>query len=289
MTQAAPAAISVGQRVQPASAVRLGCGVALVATAVYLLTANGHLLGQDQEYFYRMARSLALEGSFAVEPQVIGERELAGGRGTDGRFYAQYAPGLPTVLAPLVLAGRALAGPLRGLRAQYQWPYQDDGDLAARVLVSYFNGPVTGATAGLLAVLVVGLGYPKQAGLVAGFAYAFATPAWGQARAVFAEPLQGLLILACVLLLLGATHLRALLGGTALALAVLVKLTAGIALPALLLLPDSRGRALWRTPATVALILAPIAGALVLHGVYNAARFGTPLATGYTTGGGGRA
>src|SRR6476660_7087512 len=45
---------------------RLAAGVFLVTLAMYVLTANGHLQGQDQEYYYRMAQSLALKRSFAV-------------------------------------------------------------------------------------------------------------------------------------------------------------------------------------------------------------------------------
>jgi hypothetical protein len=54
-----------------------------------------------------------------------------------------------------------------------------------------------------------------------------------------------------------------------------------------LLLPDARGRALWRTPALAALVVIPVLGAYALHGVYNAERFGDWLATGYSTGFGG--
>src|SRR6266498_2036358 len=183
------------------STMRFGWGVFLLILALYLLSANGHLLGQDHEYFYRMARSLARDGSFAVEP--LGLRE-AGSRGVDGRFYAQYAPGLPVALAPFVLVAHHLTGPAASLRPKYLWRHQDEADLAARVLVSYFNVPVTAATAALLALLVVRLGYSVGAGVFAAVAFALATLAWGHARIIFAEPLQGLLLLISYMVLLYA-------------------------------------------------------------------------------------
>ena len=86
------------------SAQRLCWGIFLVSLAAFLLTAGVRLLGQDQEYYYRMARAIALVRSFAVEPLVVGGTEVSGARGPDGRFYAQYAPGLPLALAPVLLA-----------------------------------------------------------------------------------------------------------------------------------------------------------------------------------------
>src|SRR5207302_8141589 len=84
---------------------KLAIGAALFVLAIYLITASGHLAGQDQEYFYRMARSISRHGSFAIEPLSQLERELAGTRGREGRFYAQYAPGFPVLIAPFVFLG----------------------------------------------------------------------------------------------------------------------------------------------------------------------------------------
>jgi hypothetical protein len=270
-----------------ATARRLYGGIFLLTLAIYLLTASGHLLGQDQEYFYRMARSLALEQSFAIEPLVFQGRELAGGRGNDGRFYPQYAPGLSVALAPLALLGRGLAGPMEALRQRYEWGADDLADLGARFLVSYFNAPISAATAALLSVLAVRLGYSARAACFTALVFALATFAWGQARAVFAEPLQTLLLLLAVLLLLRATPRGALLAGASLAAALLVKLTSVLVLPALLLLPDATGRPLWRTPRLLALLLGPVLVGIAAQAAYNLARFGSPLATGYSTGGGG--
>src|SRR5438067_5673181 len=144
----------------PRSALRIAVGLTLFVQAVYLLSANGHLHGQDQECFYRMARSIARERTFAIEPLVFQNRELGGARGRDNLFYAQYAPGLPIALAPLVLVGDRMREVMSGFAADYVWLQEGKADIAPRVLVSYFDVLVSPITAGLLFLLVIRLGYP---------------------------------------------------------------------------------------------------------------------------------
>jgi hypothetical protein len=266
----------------PRSALRVALGLVLFVQALYLLSASGHLRGQDQEYFYRMACSIAREHTFAIEPLVLNNRELAGARGRDGKFYAQYAPGLPLLLAPIVLLGDKISEHLPRLKANYQWPHQDDQDIAPRILISYFNIPVTAVTAGLLTLLVTRLGYPIGAGIFAGLSFAVSSFAWGQARIIFAEPLQGLFLLAGGLLLLRATPAQALLGGCMLALAILVKITSILALPAFLLLPNEHGELLCRRRSTLVALIVPVVISLGAYGWYNWIRFGGLTATGYS-------
>ena len=78
----------------------------------------------------------------------------------DGQFYTQYSPGLPLVLAPLVVVGRALAGPFETLRPAYRWINEGRADLASRVVVSYFNVPITAASAALMSRLALQTGLP---------------------------------------------------------------------------------------------------------------------------------
>src|SRR5437762_7597540 len=80
--RAAPA-VATTAPLAPVATRRLCWGIFLVLQAIYLLTANGHLLGQDQEYYYRTARALVLERSFAIEP--LGDPVESGGWGVDGR------------------------------------------------------------------------------------------------------------------------------------------------------------------------------------------------------------
>jgi hypothetical protein len=178
----------------PRSALRVAVGLFLFVQAVYLLAATCHVRGQDQEYYYRIARSIAREHTFAIEPLVFQNKELAGARGRDGLFYAQYAPGLPIALVPLVLAGDRMKELMSGFAANYFWFHKSEGDIGPRVVASYFNILISAITVGLLTLLVVQLGYPVSAAFFTGLSLAVSTFAWGQARIVFVEPLQGLLL-----------------------------------------------------------------------------------------------
>src|SRR5947208_14591510 len=91
---------------------RLCWGVFLVLSAVYLLTANGHVLGQDQEYYYRTARALVLERSFAIEP--LGDPVESGGWGGDGAVFSQKSPALAVGPAAPVGLGGPPGGPAAG-------------------------------------------------------------------------------------------------------------------------------------------------------------------------------
>jgi hypothetical protein len=264
---------------------RLGWGVFLLALAVYLVTANGHLLGQDQESFYQVAQAIAVDHTFAIAPSDPGVVGGSGYLGRDGRRYSGYAPGWSVALAPLVLYGRALSGLMVTLRPHFPWPADNSADLGSRFLVSYANVFITAASTALLALLVFRLGYSAAASAFVALTFAFATPAWAHARILFVEPLQGLLVLLAVLLLLRCRSSSALLGGTSMALAILVKSTSIVALPGLLLLPDSDGRLLWRTPRRAALVLGPVALGVALYGLYNFLCFGNPLQTGYSMAG----
>ena len=61
----------------PRSALRVAVGLFLFVQAVYLLAATCHVRGQDQEYYYRIARSIAREHTFAIEPLGFQNKELA--------------------------------------------------------------------------------------------------------------------------------------------------------------------------------------------------------------------
>jgi len=236
----------------------------------------------EPEYYYRISRFLAREHTFAIEPLVFQNKELADSRGRDGLFYAQYAPGLPIALVPLVLAGDRMKELMSGFAANYFWFYKSEGDIGPRVVASYFNILISAITVGLLTLLVVQLGYPVSAAFFTGLSLAVSTFAWCQARLVFFEPLQGLLFVAASLLLLRATRARSLMGGCRLALAILVKITSILALPAFLLLPNERGELLYRRRSTLVGLIVPVAIGLGAYGWYNWIRFGSFTAIGYS-------
>lgn len=259
--------------------------MALIATGLYLLTASGHLLGQDEEYYYRMARSVARDHSFAIEPLVFRNIEIAGARGEDGSFYAEYAPGLPVALAPLVLLGDGINALPLDLVSRYVWLQEGERDIAPRIAVSYFNIPVVGLITALLILIIIGLGYSRFAAGFVGAGFALSTFALGQARMIYPEPLQTLFILTAWLLMSRGSTKAALVAGCALGCGILVKLTTVLALPALLLLPDERAIMVWRRPWHIIAIVLPLIGALAVYAWYNYNRFGSFIATGYSTSG----
>jgi hypothetical protein len=264
------------------SGIRPVVGVIFLALAFYIFSASGHLTGQDQEYFYRTARAIARDHTFAIEPITLRDIELAGTRGREGKFYAQYAPGLPVALAPLVRLADKLQPPVANILPSYRWPFHNAADIAPRMFVSYFNIPITALTAGLLTLLVIRLRYSIGAAIFIGLAFALSTFAWGQARILFVEPLQTFLLLGACVLLIDRSPIHAAIAGCALAAATLVKLPSILALPAFLLVPDEEGVVLWRRPPKILALVIPLAIGLVAYAWHNWSRFGSAMATGYT-------
>lgn len=232
-----------------------------------------------------MARSLAREHTFAIEPLIFNNTELAGRRGRDGRFYAEYAPGLPLALSPLVILGNAMRSSAAKFASRYLWLHEGDDDVLPRIFVSYFDIFIVALTAGLLMLLATRLGYSFSAAVFVGAVFALSTFAWGQARIINPEPLQTFLIISTVLLTLRAPTRRCFIGGCALGFALLVKMTSVLVLPAVLMLRDEREIPIWRQPARVTVVLAPVICAFAIYAWYNYSRFGNFLTTGYNISG----
>ena len=258
-------------------------GLTLLVAGVYLLTASGHLDGQDQEYYYRMARSLAQEKTFSIEPLVYNNTEIAGARGRDGRFYPQYAPGLPVALSPLVILADTIPRANSDFAPRYAWLHQSNSDVIARIFVSYFDVLATALSVGLVVLFLMRLGYSSFVALCISAAFALSTFAWGQARIVNPEPLQTCLFLAAALLVLRGSTKALIIAGCALGFAVLVKITSVVALPMLFLLCGTADLPVWRRPARAVAIITPVLGALAIYAAYNYSRFGGFFDTGYNS------
>ena len=225
-----------------------------------------------------MARAMAREKSFAIQPLVFQGTELAGRRGRDGNFYGQYAPGLPVAMAPLIVLADLAQSSAAAFESNYHWQRDRSDDVLERIFVSYFDIACVAVTAGLLSLLVKLLGYSKRAAIFIGGTFAVSTLAWGQARIINPEPFQGLLVVAAVFFTVKATTKRAFIGGCALGLGVLVKLTSILALPAVLLLPNY-GRAPISTKAKMmAAVVLPVFAAFAQSGnrIFRPAVFNRP-------------
>jgi hypothetical protein len=243
-------------------AARVARWTAIGAFSLYLATGGGRIVGSDEVTMFEVARAL-LAGHVAVP-------EGATLQGRDGRFYSKNAAGQAVLALPLVALGAA-AG-----RAAHLPP--EKRALAERAVTSVFNAAVTAVLLGVLVYTAIGFGAGAPAAVAAALLLGFATPVWVYAKSFMAEPLQAL----GLLLALGGAG-RVLLGDRGAAriagVGALIAISAKLSmLPlALCCLTPLLGApfATWGWP------VAGVALALLGHGAYDVARFGTPFETGY--------
>lgn len=274
----------------------------MVSLVVYALTAYGGVRSPDGEAVYRVAESLALRGTFAVDRE-LDWRGFGLSRGRDGHLYSIFGPLPSLVQAPFVALADALLGPtpaagtavpfgpsfhvgdglpaaLRGERPADPRPH------VLRFAASWANVLAAAAAVVVFFQLARRLAGDGTAAVAVALLFAFGSLAWPYAGSDFSEPLATLLALLGLGLLarsdpgLGppvrpdATFPA----GLALGLSVLAHLTSVLFVPFLALYAWTRGRraaALGRFAAGLAVPLAAL-------GLYNAARFGSPLETGRT-------
>jgi len=174
------------------------------------------------------------------------------------------------------------------------------GDFATKAVVSFTNAPITAGACLVLAAIVQRLGVPRRQAATLALVYGTCTLAWPYAKTFFSEPLTALLLLLAFWALLhvressatqtphtageGADHGNLWIAGAmvALGLAVLTRETTVIVLPLFMLYLGAR---LGTRPDKIRrLVVASLTLTLCLVGVavWNAARFGSPLATGYS-------
>jgi hypothetical protein len=266
-----PAARHVESRDGARLRVRIGAAAALLGLSVLaalLLVVPGTLNGTDGRSMLQVTSSIVERDDVTVSPSY-------GVRGLHGRWYSKYGPGQSLAAVPLYLAGRALAP----LLPPYYRP--EAPSMAASLLPTL----ATALTVTLLVLAATELGASARGALALGLVYAVATPAAIYALQWFSEPLTAVAVLAAFYLLVREraypTTWRALLAGAALAVAVATRLEALLFAPPLVLyalLPAGR-----RSARATAMLL-PLGAVLVALGVYDAARFGSPLETGYGKG-----
>jgi hypothetical protein len=226
---------------------------------VYLATASFRIDTIDTAVRLEVARALVREGTPAIRPLelrtpfgIVGSFE-----GRDGRHYAVYGPGQSLLMAPLV----ALGG-------------RHDAQL-----VTLINPAATALTGALIVLIGARLGFGVRASARAALAFGLATLAWPHAKLTFEAPLEMAAGTAALLFALRPDRRGAALAGAALSFAILVRPTALAAVPALAWLLAAAARSSWRRVAIAFLAgAAPLVSAALL---YNALRWGSPLATGY--------
>jgi hypothetical protein len=247
--------------------VRTACRLAVAAFLLYAVSGGGRIIGSDEYTMFELSRAL-LSGHIEVP---VGATLT----GPDGRTYTKNAAGQAVLALPLVALGEGAA------RASGLDPARQR--LAARFVASFFNAIVTAV---LLAVFYAGvrrLGVGAFASLAAALMLGFTTPLWVYAKSFMAEPLEALgLFLALIGVSFAGESARSRgiftperIAGLGVCIAVSAKLS---------MLPLAIGcmapiiaapRRSWIAPALGLIV------ALTGHAVYDAARFGTPLETGY--------
>jgi hypothetical protein len=239
---------------------RTGRWIAIAAFLIYVVSGGGRIVGSDEVTMLELSRAL-LRGHIDVP---AGATML----GRSGKPYTKNTAGQAVLALPLVAAAEAMTTAVPERR-----------ELAVRFVVSFFNAIVTGLLLALFYRAARSLAVGAGAALATTVLLGFTTPLWVYAKSFMAEPLQALGLL---LALTGNLHAdrgpRRVTGAVGVLLATSVKPSmAPLALLCVVYaLPFSPRR--WRAtlPALLGFLLAMIG-----HLVYNAARFGNPLETGY--------
>lgn len=272
----------------------LGLILALLLFSIYLFTYRGGFHSVDEVSIFAVTESLVKFGQvntnqIAWTQWTTSQAEAQGFFGADGQVYSK--KGLALSLAQAPLYGLALLTPGLGMLQT----------------VSLLNAFVTAVTGLLVLMFLDRLGFRPITSLVTALIFGLATLAWVYAKYLFSEPLAGFLILLSAYMLFtfrqegGLRHLA--IAGLAAGFAVLTRANNLFLLPifALYLLwilneqltinneqltinkkhpspPPSFHPSILLPLLTFTIALA-IPGLLLL--IYNAARSGHPLQTGY--------
>ena len=234
--------------------------LALAAALLFAASGGGRIVGSDEVTMLEVSRAM-LHGHLDVP-------EGATLAGRDGRFYSKNAAGQAVLALPLTALAELGTHALPPARRE----------LATRAVFSFFNAVIGALVLAACFATSRFLGASGGAAFAGALLLGFTTPFWVYAKSFMAEPLEALGLLLALgwsaRARAGEPHAER-IAAVGLVLAVASKLSVlplAIACLAPLL---GAPRAAWRWP------LAGIAVALALHGLYDFARFGTPLETGY--------
>jgi hypothetical protein len=233
----------------------------LLLWSIYVFTASARFHSDDEMSVFALAASLVGRGEVTID-QLAWNQDLGGGIGRaldDGRVFSKYGIGGALAVAPLVALAQFI-------------PWAGTVGMA-----TLLNGPLTAATAALLFLVARRLGFGPAVGALAALTFGLATFAWVYARYLFGEPVVAFGWVLAFWLLAGRSPAGALGAGLATGAAVLVRTASAVGAPLFLPLVLAGRR---RTRALLAFGL-PTALALAAVGLYNAARFGNPLDSGY--------
>lgn len=281
--------------------------VFLACLLLYTLTDYGGIRSPDNEVVFRAAMSFAARCGLDVEQQITDWDGFGVARARDGREYPVFGPAESIALAPFVLAGRAIlasgwsppVAPQPSLYvadglfvALYRAPMRNPVPHALRLLCSLYNVLIGALCVVVFLRLARRLSDSEGGALVATAFFAFGSPLWPYAGTFFSEPLALLFVLLSTDELVGLgsaerygtrrTRLQAGIAGICLGIAVSAHITAALFTPFLAALPVLSASRRERPAAlrTTAVYIAGTGLVLVLLGMYNFGRFGSPFETG---------
>lgn len=252
----------------------LGC----VLVGIYLLIYSPRIDSIDGEALAAVAVSFVQHGSAdigvlgAEDGLLTPEKVRMGVYGEDGALYSKKGVTPSLLMIPLVAAAEII-------------PWLD-----MRATLVLLNPLVTALTAGLLYTLVRWLRYSQLTAWLTGFIFGAVTFALVYTKTLYGEPLAGLFLLVTVMTIYRYWEngsWRSLLGaGVALGFLIGINLIYLLTVPIMALAVwlgrrKNRQENLW---AWFWLGL-PIFITLILIGLYNTVRFGSPLAVGYISAG----
>ncbi len=196
--------------------------------------------------------------------------------GLDDHLYSRKGIGMSLLLVPLVWLGRNIPG------------------LGGATSALLFNSMVTATSAALLFLTARQLGYGEHQALTAGLVFGLATLAWPYAKTCFSEPLAGLCLLAAFWAALHfsahGSYAAAAISGIALTLAVATRYAnvvmvllfgAFLTYRAWQQIVSSRQWSISTLWCVMGAFVLPLAIGAALLIIYNTARYGNPLDTGY--------
>jgi hypothetical protein len=254
----------------------------------YLLTSTGRVRTSDEYNTLYTTESLVLHGTTAV-PQAVALHNFYGRPDVHGQPRAAYPPGQPVVCMPWYALGQYVLARLPGVPAE-------DPDL-----IVAFASCLSSATFAALAVtffflLLVGIGTPLRAALMATAMLGLATPIFAYSAWLFSEPLSAAMFTGVAWLLFARNNdpqdlqngrpisLRtAAAAGFILGLATLVRPTNVIAVAVFavaVMMKNGEAQGRRGVPAALALCAASAVGVAILL-AHNALLFGSPFAFGY--------
>jgi hypothetical protein len=217
------------------------------------------------------------QGPCPTEAAVIGVGPRVG-----GPVFAKYGVGQSLLAMPLYVLGERAATLLPPVNRPEAPPFA----------VSAYNSIITALIAMVLCALALRLGWSRRVALALALLFGLATPAWAYTTTFFSEPTIALCLLAAVATVLWREgpprDLAVALAGIWLGLAMLVRLDSAFYVPLFALYLLARARREEQAgilpsgwPRLLILLSAGPALALIGTGAYDAARFGSPLNSGY--------